>query len=98
MVSTVRLLPEHFMSVDCIAGPRARLIPLATAALVALGCGSETDTFTEPGASPSLTTTATLVFRQISAGWSHSCGVTSDNRAYCWGSDSAGQLGDGMTT
>jgi alpha-tubulin suppressor-like RCC1 family protein len=97
MLPIVRLLLEQFMSIGCIAGPRARLIPLA-AALLALGCGSETDTPTEPAAPPSLATTATLVFRQISAGWSHSCGVTTDNRAYCWGSDSAGQLGDGLTT
>jgi len=26
-----------------------------------------------------------LSFRQISAGADHSCGVTTDNRAYCWG-------------
>jgi alpha-tubulin suppressor-like RCC1 family protein len=86
------------MSIDCISGPRALLVPLAAALLLGVGCGSETDTPTEPAAPPSLATAATLVFRQISAGWSHSCGVTTDNRAYCWGSDSAGQLGDGLTT
>ena len=26
-----------------------------------------------------------LKFRQVSAGVAHSCGVTTDNRAYCWG-------------
>ena len=25
----------------------------------------------------------------------HSCGVTTDNRAYCWGSNHSGRLGDG---
>jgi len=28
----------------------------------------------------------------------HSCGVTTNNRIYCWGSNGAGQLGDGTTT
>ena len=39
-----------------------------------------------------------LFFREVSAGASHTCGVTSDNQAYCWGSSSDGQLGDGTTT
>lgn len=41
---------------------------------------------------------ALLSFRQISAGGFHSCGVTTDNLAYCWGSNSSGELGDGTTT
>lgn len=36
------------------------------------------------------------VFRQVVAGTRHSCGVTFDSRAYCWGSNSFGQLGDGV--
>ena len=87
------------MPFDCTVGPPARLISLAAAGLLALGCGTESDSPTEPATPPSLATaTAALVFRQISAGFNHSCGVTTDNRAYCWGSDSAGQLGDGLTT
>jgi alpha-tubulin suppressor-like RCC1 family protein len=86
------------MSIDCIAGLRLRLIPLAAAGLLALGCGTDTDAPTGPATPPSpATATATLVFRQISAGDRHTCGVTTDNRAYCWGLDSTGQLGDGGT-
>jgi alpha-tubulin suppressor-like RCC1 family protein len=35
-----------------------------------------------------------LSFRAVSAGDSHSCGVTTDNTANCWG-ENTGQLGDG---
>ena len=37
-----------------------------------------------------------LSFRAVSAGDSHTCGVTIDNTAYCWGHNT-GQLGDGTT-
>ena len=37
-------------------------------------------------------------FRQISAGARHTCGVTDDNRLYCWGANGRGELGDGTTT
>jgi alpha-tubulin suppressor-like RCC1 family protein len=39
-----------------------------------------------------------LAFRQVSGGATHTCGVTTDNRAYCWGSNADGALGDGTTT
>src|SRR2546425_935913 len=32
---------------------------------------------------------------QVSAGWEHTCGVTIESVAYCWGLDEFGQLGDG---
>lgn len=38
-----------------------------------------------------------LTFDRISAGGSHTCGITVANRAYCWGLGSSGQLGDGGT-
>ncbi len=39
-----------------------------------------------------------LAFLAISAGAGHTCGITIDGAAYCWGSNRYGQLGDGMTT
>jgi alpha-tubulin suppressor-like RCC1 family protein len=39
-----------------------------------------------------------LEFRMVSAGHSdHSCGITRDDRAYCWGGNHKGQLGNGTT-
>lgn len=36
-----------------------------------------------------------LHFVQVSAGNLHTCGITRDRKAYCWGFNTAGQLGDG---
>jgi alpha-tubulin suppressor-like RCC1 family protein len=40
---------------------------------------------------------AGLVFRSVSAGLAHTCGVTTDSVAYCWGLNSSGQLGIATT-
>jgi alpha-tubulin suppressor-like RCC1 family protein len=34
-------------------------------------------------------------FRRVSAGWDHTCGVTTDDRALCWGRNREGAVGDG---
>lgn len=71
---------------------------VAAAALAAAGCQGDGEPPTGPELSPALATASALSFRQISAGYFHSCGVTTDNRAYCWGQNISGQLGDGSTT
>jgi alpha-tubulin suppressor-like RCC1 family protein len=38
-----------------------------------------------------------LSLRQIAAGGSHTCGLTDDGSAYCWGRNQLGGLGDGTT-
>lgn len=38
----------------------------------------------------------TLTFEGLSAGGSHTCGVTGETRLFCWGSNEAGQLGVGV--
>jgi uncharacterized protein YjdB len=39
--------------------------------------------------------TGGIVFRSLSAGADHSCGVSTDNRAFCWGNNDWRQLGKG---
>ena len=48
-------------------------------------------------------TTPTLVvggrrYRQVRAGWSHTCAISMSDVAWCWGYNGNGQLGDGTTT
>jgi Regulator of chromosome condensation (RCC1) repeat len=51
-----------------------------------------------PDANASLSSAARLAFHQVSVGNLHTCGVTTDNVAYCWGSNGVGQLGIGNHT
>ncbi|HEY0152517.1 MAG TPA: hypothetical protein VGB92_10995 [Longimicrobium sp.] len=39
-----------------------------------------------------------FLWKEVSAGSLHSCGITTDARLRCWGLNSSGQLGDGTTT
>jgi alpha-tubulin suppressor-like RCC1 family protein len=39
-----------------------------------------------------------LLFKHVSVSMYHTCGITTTNRAYCWGGDRWGQIGDGPTT
>ena len=62
-----------------------------------LGCRDADAPTTAPDLPPALAglPTAQLQFRQIDVGGDHACGTTLDSLAYCWGSNSVGQLGDG---
>ena len=51
--------------------------------------------FTDPVSLPTTPVAAGLAFLRISAGAWHSCGITSNSAAYCWGLNNRGQLGAG---
>jgi alpha-tubulin suppressor-like RCC1 family protein len=36
--------------------------------------------------------------KDVSAGYRHTCAIVADNKAYCWGYNSDGQLGNNSTT
>ncbi len=38
-----------------------------------------------------------LIFTSLSTGYSHTCGMTSNGAAYCWGLNTFGNIGDGTT-
>jgi alpha-tubulin suppressor-like RCC1 family protein len=82
-----------------IACSPRRFIPRPALMLVvglgfSLGCSHDTESPTEPETAPLLasTSTAALAFSQVSGGTRHTCGLTLDQRLYCWG---IGYLGDG---
>jgi alpha-tubulin suppressor-like RCC1 family protein len=75
---------------------RTSLLLSLTLLGLTLACREAAESPTAPDTPPALATTASpLVFAQVSAGVNHSCGVTSDNRAFCWGYNGFGELGDG---
>ena len=76
----------------------------ALISLIWLGtaCRDDTNAVVDPSpAGPQATlshdvgTSAALTFSQLAAGWRTTCGVTTDNRAFCWGQDILGEVGNG---
>jgi alpha-tubulin suppressor-like RCC1 family protein len=72
---------------------------LVAGLLAVLGCRQDAESPTAPEPAPALATTATtaLAFYQVSGGYLFTCGLTTDNRAYCWGNNVQGAVGDGTT-
>jgi alpha-tubulin suppressor-like RCC1 family protein len=57
--------------------------------------GDGTDTYRR--LTPRLVTGG-LAFARLDTGYKHTCGVTTDNRAFCWGYGRNGERGDGGVT
>lgn len=69
--------------------------------LAALACREDSLTPTDPSTTHQQDIAGTreaLTFLQLSAGSAHTCGVTTEFRAYCWGNNNYGQLGNGSHT
>ena len=68
--------------------------------LLLAACTEEQQAPTAPASEPALGVKPPpgLSFRQVSAGGSHTCGVTTGDVAYCWGANGVGQLGTGTST
>ncbi len=78
------------------------LLLLPFSAAVVLGSqGCRDDTLAPTAPSPDLASVSAVAnvpsFRQVAAGSNHTCAVTTDDRAYCWGFNFAGQVGDGTS-
>jgi alpha-tubulin suppressor-like RCC1 family protein len=75
----------------------ARALFAAALSITLVSCQQDQQSPTAPDSelAPVITSAAALAFWQLSAGSVHSCGVTTDNLAYCWGDNGSGQLGTG---
>jgi alpha-tubulin suppressor-like RCC1 family protein len=82
--------------------PARALRVLLVPALIGLvsACDQDTQSPTEPiePTESVALAAAALSFYQVDGGNTHTCAITTDNRAYCWGDNWAGQLGDGTET
>jgi len=77
-----------------------RMFPAASVVLLAtLACHDDPESPTGPvqpsGPEASAAAAGALSFYQVSGGDGHTCGVTTDSLAYCWGYNESGQLGTG---
>src|SRR5215204_1150423 len=70
------------------------LVCSSFAAVVAAGCERPTAPVALVYADrPVVVPTSSEGWRSVSVGGSHSCGIRTDERPYCWGSNASGQLG-----
>jgi alpha-tubulin suppressor-like RCC1 family protein len=62
-----------------------------------LGIGNNTGPETGAKSTKPVAVTGGLTFRNVTVGLWHTCGVTTENRVFCWGYNHYGQLGDSST-
>jgi alpha-tubulin suppressor-like RCC1 family protein len=98
------LYPVH--SFDWVRRSHGETVPDLCVSVMAKnrsGKGTRTTTYHAENCNPVLrspagSTPVTLRKEKISAGYDHSCGLSTSGEAYCWGANTWGQLGDGTTT
>ena len=73
---------------------RSPLIPLALVYAVLAACSPDSGPVAPTSEAPSLATAA-LSFQQVSGGSQHACAITEAGKAYCWGRNGSGELGNG---
>jgi alpha-tubulin suppressor-like RCC1 family protein len=75
---------------------RSALISTIAATLtVAWACGDNGGAPTAPDGPELAAVAAPLSFESVVAGASHTCGITTAGRAFCWGNNLGGELGNG---
>jgi alpha-tubulin suppressor-like RCC1 family protein len=88
-------------AVAIVGGNNHACALLATGAVKCWGAnyyGQIGDTTTSNRLTPITITSLGTSIRSISAGWEHTCAVTTSGAAKCWGRNSEGSLGDGTFT
>ncbi|HZN96914.1 MAG TPA: hypothetical protein VFB61_04220, partial [Gemmatimonadales bacterium] len=66
--------------------------------LIMVGCSDDSPApLMAPESGPQLSAAAALAFSRISVGTQHTCAITFENRAYCWGKNSFGAVGNGSS-
>jgi alpha-tubulin suppressor-like RCC1 family protein len=60
--------------------------------------GLNTATVSAVGKLPSDVRATAVAFKYVTAGWRYACGLLTTGKAYCWGENGLGQLGDGTFT
>jgi alpha-tubulin suppressor-like RCC1 family protein len=66
-------------------------------AVLLTGCGTEPTAPVGLAPASAVAAASGLSFKQIDRFGAHTCAVTADSRAYCWGANDRGQLGNGST-
>jgi hypothetical protein len=92
-------LPYHPVRARPGCNRRLGLTLASTLSVLAAGCGEQNrspTTSLEPAYEPAAS--SEVEFRQVTVGEAHTCALTIQGQAFCWGSNDVGALGSGTET